>query len=192
MSKVFGLVLVMSLAGAPVMAQNVQGEKNSGAPAGIVDVEGVSGASLRDLVDYSDGYVGIRDNVLLIEGEDSIQVCNFDLSEDYFVSVRENNAEAIAMNRPRVACVPLDSFAVSGTSSSVESPLDLVEFVDNSDGYENLRDNILMIEGVTEIGFCHFDVSDDLFVAAAAGDVEGMIANRGTVTCVPFEEVVQQ
>lgn len=179
MSKLFGLVLAATLMTSPVLAQNVQSENDPN-------------AGLRDLVDYSDGYVSIRDNVVMIEGESSIQICNFALTEEFFHAIVGNNPQTIAMNQPRVSCVPLASFEVTETpNSSVESPIDLMEFVDNSESYVRVRDNILMIEGEEAIEFCLFDVSDDLFKAAAMANEDAMIANRGSVICVPFGDAVQ-
>ncbi len=182
MNKLFGLVMAATLIATPVLAQNVQGEKNVSS----------AGAALRDLVDYSDGYVNIRDNVVLVEGEETIQVCNFDLKPAFFAAMRDNNAEAISTNQPNVTCVPLASFAVNETpNTTIDSPLALVDLVDNSESYVNMRENILMIEGEEAIEFCLFELPDELFAAAASGDQAAMVANRGAVTCVPFEDVAK-
>lgn len=179
------IAVIMSLATTPLFAQNVQGEDDVDSAVG-------SNAALRDLVDYSDGYVNIRDNVVLVEGESSIQVCNFDLKPEFFMAMRDSDAPSIAMNQPNVTCVPLASFAVNETpNTTVDSPMALMELVDNSESYVRMRDNILMIEGEEAIEFCLFELPAELFAAAASGDQDAMVANRGTVTCVPFEDVAK-
>lgn len=162
-------------------AQNVQKSQN-------VQVAGANSGLMR-LIDDSEGYVMIRDNVILIEGGSSIKVCNFGLKSEFFAAHAAGDAEKITANQPAVTCVPLGAFAVNDAGFVLDSPVSFYTEVDESEGYSPIAENIIMIEGESGINFCHFNLTDAFFAAAAANDTAAIADNQPSVTCVPLEAV---
>lgn len=174
MIKQFALGLLVSyLAAFPAVAQNVQ-DQNTG---------------LMRLIDDSDGYFRIRDNVVLIEGGDSIKVCHFGLTAEFFAAHAAKDAEKITHAQPNVTCVPLMAFLVNDAGGSVDSPTAFYKLVDDSEGYTSIANNIVMIESEGGVDFCHFDVTDAFFTAAGSDDPAGISKNQPSVTCVPLGAV---
>jgi len=164
---------IAALAAMPVLAQNVQSSKSG----------------LYELIDLSDGYFSIRENVVLIEGESEIKACHFGLSREFFAAHGAGDAASIEALRPNVVCVSISEMNVLPTNSAINSPSTLYEFIDNSESYVQVKQGIVMIEGETAIEFCHFDLKDEYFAAVAAHDSAAMAANQPSVTCVPFGDV---
>lgn len=165
-----GLVLAAVL---PVAAQNVQNPNSD----------------LYELIDLSDGYFTIRENVVMIEGESEIKACHFGLSTEFFAAYGADDAAGVEANQPKVVCVALENLQVVATNSEVDSHRSLYNFIDNSESYVQVKPSIVMIEGEDTIEFCHFDLSDAYFTAVGANDAAAMEANQPSVTCVPFADV---
>lgn len=170
-SFVTGVVLAMSA--MPVVAQNVQNPN----------------ANLYELIDLSDGYFTIRENVVMIEGESEIKACHFGLSAEFFAAYGAGDAAGIEANAPKIVCVPLGDIDVVKTASSIKSTRDLYDFVDESESYVQVKPSIVMIEGEDNIEFCHFNLTDAYFAAVGDGDEAAMAANKPSVTCAPFSDV---
>ncbi len=167
------MAIAASFCAAPLVAQNVQ-DDNSG---------------LYELIDLSDGYFSIRENVVMIEGESEIKACHFGLSAEFFAAYGAQHAEAIELTQPSVICVPLEALTVATTDSSINSSRALYDFIDTSESYVQVKQSIVMIEGEEGIEFCHFDLTDEYFAAVGAGDDAAMAMNQPTVTCAPFADV---
>lgn len=165
--------LVSTLAVLPATAQNVQS----------------ANSNLYDLIDLSDGYFGIRDNVVMIEGEVEIKACHFGLTQEFFAAYGAGDAAGIAATKPTVVCVPLEDMKVVSGASAINSNGALYDFIDTSESYVRVGQGIVMIEGETDIQFCNFDLKDEYFAAVAAKDEAAMAANQPSVTCVPFGDV---
>lgn len=165
--------LALAATAMPAMAQNVQSPNSN----------------LFELIDLSDGYFTIRDNVVMIEGESEIKACHFGLSVDFFAAYGAGDAAGVTANQPNVVCVALQDMNVVATASSIDSSRSLYDFIDNSESYVQVNPGIVMIEGEEEIEFCHFDLSDAYFAAVASGDEAALKDNSPTVTCVPFADV---
>lgn len=172
-SMTLALGLFAGLVAMPAVAQNVQS----------------SNSNLYDLIDLSDGYFNIRENVVMIEGETEIKACHFGLSAEFFAAYSAGDAAAVEATQPAVVCVSLEDMNVVATASSIDNSGALYDFIDNSESYVQVKQNIIMIEGETEIEFCHFDLTDAYFAAVAANDDAAMAANQPTVTCAPFSDV---
>lgn len=160
-------------AAAPAQSQNVQSPN----------------AGLYNLIDLSDGYFSIRENVVMIEGEEEIKACHFGLTPEFFTAYGGDDPAAIAATQPTVVCVPLGDMRVVNTSSAVENNEALYDFIDNSESYVQVAQSIVMIEGESNIEFCHFDLKDEYFAAVAAADEAGMAEHQPSVTCAPFADV---
>lgn len=165
-----GLVFAAML---PVSAQNVQNPN----------------ADLYKLIDLSDGYFSIRENVVMIEGESEIKACHFGLSTEFFAAYGAGDAAGVEATQPKVVCVALESMQVVATNSDIDNSRALYDLIDNSDSYVQVKPSIVMIEGESQIEFCHFDLSDAYFAAVAAKDDAAMAANQPSVTCVPFADI---
>lgn len=166
-----GIAAMMTL---PAVAQNVQS----------------SNSNLYELIDLSDGYFSIRENVVMIEGESEIKACHFGLTPEFFAAYGAGDAAAIEATQPTVVCVPLDDMQVVGEgASTISSTSALYNFIDNSESYVQVNQSIVMIEGEQNIEFCHFNLTDAYFAAVAAKDDAAMAANQPSVTCVPFADV---
>jgi len=172
-STTLALGLFAGLVAMPTVAQNVQS----------------SNSNLYDLIDLSDGYFSIRENVVMIEGETEIKACHFGLSAEFFAAYGAGDAAAVEATQPAVVCVSLEDMNVVATASSIGNSGALYDFIDNSESYVQVKQNIVMIEGETEIEFCHFDLTDAYFAAVEAKDDAAMAANQPTVTCAPFSDV---
>ena len=61
---------VVAMIAMPAVAQNVQS----------------ANAKLYELIDLSDGYFSIRQNVVMIEGESEIKACHFGLTSEFFAA----------------------------------------------------------------------------------------------------------
>ncbi len=166
-------VVVAALVAMPAVAQNVQ------SPA----------KGLYNLIDNSDGYFNVRDNVVVIEGENDIKACRFGLTPEFFKAYGAGDAAGIEATQPEVVCASITEFNVSDTGAEANGTAELYQFIDNSEAYVNVSQNIVMIEGESDIEFCHFDLSDKYFAAVADRDDAAMTANKPTVTCVPFADV---
>lgn len=175
MNKRIALALgvAVSLGTMPVVAQNVQ------------DAD----AGLYSLIDFSDGYFSIRQNVVMIEGEEEIKACHFGLTPEFFAAYGANDAAGIEATKPTVVCVAVEEMNVVGTASAIDGSRALYDFIDNSESYVQVAQSIVMIEGEDDIEFCHFDLKDEYFAAVAAGDEAGMAANQPSVTCAPFADI---
>lgn len=167
------LGFVAGMIAMPALAQNVQS----------------SNANLYELIDLSDGYFSIRENVVMIEGESEIKACHFGLTAEFFIAYGAENAAGVEATQPTVVCVPLDAMTVVPTRSSIDTARALYDFIDTSESYVQIKQGIVMIEGETDIEFCHFDLSDAYFAAVATDDQDGMDANHPSVTCAPFSDV---
>jgi len=167
------LGLIAGLAVVPAVAQNVQS----------------SNSSLYSLIDLSDGYFSIRENVVMIEGESEIKACHFGLSTEFFTAYGAGDAAAVEALQPTVVCVPLEVMSVVSTPSSISSTRELYNFIDSSESYVQVKPGIVMIEGETDIQFCHFDLKDAYFAAVATEDTAAMAAHQPTVTCAPFSDI---
>lgn len=180
MIKPVSILLGFALATAtlPAVAQNVQ-SANSNQP----------NSDLYELIDLSDGYFTIRENVVMIEGESQIKACHFGLSTAFFTAYGAGDAAGVEATQPSVVCVALEDMRVVATASSIDSSGALYEFIDTSESYVQIKPGIVMIEGETEIEFCHFDLSDAYFAAVAAGDDAAKAENQPSVTCAPFSDV---
>lgn len=165
--------LVTAMAAMPAVAQNVQS----------------SNSNLYDLIDLSDGYFGIRENVVMIEGETEIKACHFGLTPEFFAAYGAGDAEGIEATQPSVVCVPLDDMQVIAGASPINTNSALYDFIDTSESYVRVGQGTVMIEGETDISFCKFDLSDAYFAAVAAKDTAAMEANKPSVTCIPFADV---
>lgn len=157
----------------PAVAQNVQSPN----------------ADLYELIDLSDGYFSIRENVVMIEGENQIKACHFGLSTEFFAAYGAGDAASVEANQPKVVCVALESLQVVKTNSDIDTSRELYKLIDNSESYVQVKPSIVMIEGEHQIEFCHFDLSDAYFAAVGAEDGDAMAANQPSVTCVPFADV---
>ncbi|WP_428544350.1 hypothetical protein [Profundibacter sp.] len=166
-------VVAAALVAMPVMAQNVQSPSKG----------------LYRLIDNSDGYFNVRDNVVMIEGEDDIKACRFGLTPEFFAAYGAGDAAGIEANQPEVVCASITEFNVVDTAAEINDTAELYNFIDNSEAYVNVTQNIVMIEGESDIEFCHFDLSDEYFAAVAGKDDAAMAANQPVVTCVPFADV---
>jgi len=173
MSKLVKLAVVATLVALPAVAQNVQSPS----------------AGLYRLIDNSDGYFNIRDNVVMIEGEDDIKACSLGLTPEFFAAYAAGDAGAIEATQPNVVCASITEFNVAETSSEISDVAELYGFIDNSEAYTNVAANIVMIEGESDIQFCHFDLSDTYFAAVAINDEAAMAENKPMVTCIPFKDV---
>lgn len=167
--------LVSALAVLPAVAQNVQSSS--------------SNSGLYELIDMSEGYFGIRENVVLIEGETAIKVCHFGLTPEFFAAYGAHDAVGIEATQPTVVCVPIENIKVVGAASPINSNTALYEFIDTSESYVRVGQGIVMIEGESDIEFCHFDLKDEYFAAVAAKDEAAMAAHQPSVTCVPFGDL---
>ncbi len=166
-------IVAATLVALPAMAQNVQNPS----------------AGLYRLIDNSDGYFNVRDNVVMIEGEDDIKACRFGLTPEFFAAYGAGDAAGIEATQPDVVCAPIGDFNVVETNSVISGTSELYEFIDNSEAYVNVAQNIVMIEGENDIEFCHFQLTDDYFAAVASRDEDAMAANQPLVTCAPFADV---
>lgn len=165
--------LVSTMAVFPAVAQNVQSSKSS----------------LYELIDMSDGYFSIRENVVMIEGESVIKACHFGLTPEFFAAYGAGDVAGIEATQPTVICVPLADMQVVGAASPINNNAALYEFIDTSESYVRVGQGTVMIEGETDIQFCRFDLKDEYFAAVAAKDEAAMAANQPSVTCVPFGDV---
>lgn len=172
-SMTLAMGFVAGLGAMPAMAQNVQS----------------SNSNLYELIDLSDGYFSIRENVVMIEGESEIKACHFGLSTEFFAAYGAGDAAAVEATQPAVVCVPLEAMNVVSTQSTIDSSRALYDFIDTSESYVQVKQGIVMIEGETDIEFCHFDLSDAYFAAVATKDEAAMAVNQPTVTCAPFSDI---
>ena len=175
MSKRITLVLGVAAAvmALPIQAQNVQN----------------TNASLYNLIDLSDGYFSIRENVVMIEGESEIKACHFGLTPEFFAAYGAGDATGVEATQPTVICVSLEDMNVAETGSTINSSGALYDFIDNSESYVQVAQSIVMIEGETAIEFCHFDLKDEYFAAVAAKDEAMMAEFQPSVICAPFGDV---
>lgn len=164
---------VVAMIAMPAVAQNVQS----------------ANANLYELIDLSDGYFSIRQNVVMIEGESEIKACHFGLTSEFFAAYGAGDAAGIEAMQPTVVCVPVQDMNVVATASVIGSSDGLYDFIDTSESYVQVGQGIVMIEGENDIEFCHFDLSDAYFAAVAAGDAAAMEANQPSVTCAPLADV---
>lgn len=145
-----------------------------------------------DFINYSEGYVNIRPNVVLVEGEEDIRICKFSVSDSLFSAYAAGDEAAFEANKAEPVCVPLSLVHVAAPHEGLLNTFDLHTFVDTSESYENIRADVVMIEGEFDIKFCKFEISDALFSAFEADDMAGIDANRPSVVCIPMGEVVTQ
>ncbi len=161
---------------------------------GIVATCGLATSAIAgefyDFIDYSEGYVNIRPDVVLVEGEEDIMICKFSASDALFSAYAAGDMAAFDANRADPICVPLSLVAVAAPHEGLMNSFDLHRFVDNSESYEQIRTDVVMIEGERDIKLCKFDVSDALFSAFEANDMAAIEANRPSVICIPLGEVV--
>jgi len=167
------VIAAAALVALPAVAQNVQSPSKG----------------LYRLIDNSDGYFNIRDNVVMIEGEDDIKACRFGLTPEFFAAYGAGDGAGVAATQPEVVCASITEFNVVDTPSVINGTAELYSFIDNSEAYVNVAQNIVMIEGEADIEFCHFDLSDAYFAALAAKDDAAMAANQPVVTCAPFADI---
>ncbi len=165
-----GVVAMMAM---PAMAQNVQSPN----------------ANLYELIDLSDGYFSIRENVVMIEGESEIKACHFGLTAEFFTAYGAGDAAGIEAMQPTVVCVPVQDMNVVATASVIDSSDGLYDFIDTSESYVQVAQGIVMIEGENDIEFCHFDLTDAYFAAVAVGNTAGMAETQPSVTCAPLADV---
>ncbi len=66
----------------------------------------------------------------------------------------------------------------------------LEDLVNNSIGYANIDEGILLIEDDISSNICKIDISDAFFFGYQAGDEDGMNAAKPTVICVPTPDMV--
>ncbi len=164
---------VAAMMAMPAVAQNVQSPN----------------ANLYELIDLSDGYFSIRQNVVMIEGESEIKACHFGLTPEFFAAYGAGDEAGVAATQPTVICVPVQDMNVVATASVIDSSSGLYDFIDTSESYVQVGQGIVMIEGETDIEFCHFDLRDAYFAAVAAGDEAAIAENQPSVTCAPFADV---
>ena len=76
---------------------------------------------------------------------------------------------------------------VAGPAFADGARPDLSDLITDSLGYNQIRENVVMIEGETMGSFiCKFDVSDDAFAAYAQQGTLG--GNQIGYVCIPVEE----
>ena len=170
---VLSATLAFGFAAMPVAAQNVQSPN----------------AGLYSLIDLSDGYFSVRENVVMIEGEEEIKACHFGLTPEFFTAYGAGDAAGVEATQPNVVCVSINEMNVVATASVIDGNRALYDFIDNSESYVNVAPSIVMIEGETDIEFCHFDLKDEYFAAVAAGDEAMMAQHKPSVTCAPFADI---
>ena len=78
-------------------------DMNVVATASVID----SSSGLYDFIDTSESYVQVGQGIVMIEGENDIEFCHFDLSDAYFAAVAAGDAAAMEANQPSVTCAPL-------------------------------------------------------------------------------------
>jgi hypothetical protein len=164
---------VAAMVAMPAVAQNVQS----------------ANANLYELIDLSDGYFSIRQNVVMIEGESEIKACHFGLTPEFFAAYGAGDAAGVEATQPNVVCVPVQDMNVVATASVIDSSAGLYDFIDNSESYVQVGQGIVMIEGENDIEFCNFNLTDAYFAAVAAGDEAAMVENQPSVTCAPLADI---
>lgn len=142
-----------------------------------------------DFVDSSDGYVLIRPNVLLVEGAQDIRICKFDVSDAVFDAYGAQDDAAFAQHKQDPICIPLVLVAVKRPHGDLMNSFDLNRFVDTSESYENIRADVVLIEGESDIKFCKFSISDGFFAAYGANDAAALNKESPSVVCIPLKEV---
>jgi hypothetical protein len=123
---------------------------------------------LYSLIDNSDGYEQISDQILMIEGEDDIVICHFPLAAEMFGA------------GGTVRCLPVQSLEVADLGGDIDDGTALYDFIDSSEGYVSVGPGVLMIEGEYDIQLCHFALNQSDFGGAG----------NGAVTCRPLAQAV--
>ena len=139
---------------------------------------------LSDLILDTNGYVNVRDDVVILEGDDyPTFMCKFDASDAAFDNYKRNGD--IGGEQSGYTCIPIEGFEDAAFAQG--SQPDLSDLILDTNGYVNVRDDVVILEGDDYPTFmCKFDAGDAAFDNyKRTGDVGG---EQIGYTCIPIEE----
>lgn len=142
----------------------------------------VEGEVFSDALDQSVGYVNLRANLLMVETQAGSQFCDIAMSKDGFAALAADPKAAIAEGDFVATCISSAVFDKTTTSSGGET---LRQLIDQSEYYEYIDDNVVLI--VLEAGskICNINLSDAAF--DKSGTLEE-VENDVTAICISVEE----
>lgn len=139
-----------------------------------------SAETMSELIDASIGHVKIRDNVVFIETETGGSFCKIDVGDEVFAGF----AQGTPATGSSITCIPYDVLDAGFVSSGKR---DFTDFIDDSEGYENVRDGVILVEDGAATSLCQVAISDDDFTRFAAEGTGGVQDARAI--CVAIDEL---
>lgn len=145
-------------------------------------------STFSDLIDLSIGYTSIGPGIVLIEDDESSNVCKVDIPDRFFDGFAAGDSDAMASAAPNIVCVPSGQLS----ADAVGMPADADGFdalINASIGYVNIGPGIVLIEDDISSNVCRVQISDAYFIAHATGDDAARSSAAPVITCVPTPEL---
>ncbi|WP_300016745.1 hypothetical protein [uncultured Roseobacter sp.] len=139
-----------------------------------------SAETMSELIDASIGHVKIRDNVVFIETETGGSFCKIDVGDEVFTAF----AQGAPVSGSNITCFPYGLLDADFVSSGKR---DFTDFIDDSEGYENVRDGVILVQDGAATSLCQVAISDDDFTRFAAEGTSGVQDARAV--CVAIDEL---
>jgi len=146
--------------------------------------------TFSDLIDQSIGYTSIGPGIVLIEDDESSNVCNVDIPDRFFDGYASGDTDAMASAAPSIICVPSGQLASDAVGTAAEAD-GFDALINASIGYVNIGPGLLLIEDDLSSNVCRVQISDAYFIAHATGDAAARGAAAPVITCVPTPELSQ-
>ena len=143
--------------------------------------------NFADLIDDSIGYTTIGSGLILIEDDLSSNVCRVQADDAYFSAFAAGDASTA--QAPMVVCVPTPTFVE--LSAVPADGRDFNTLVDESIGYVNVGDGMLLIEDDESSVICRVMVDDQYFKAYADANTDLMAEAAPVITCVGTPDFIE-
>ncbi len=134
---------------------------------------------LGQVIEESIGYVSIREGVILIETREGGVFCKFDVSDTDFQDFEDSRSAGNA----GVTCIPYDVMDTSTVSADKRT---LSSMIDSSVAYENVRDDVIILEIDQSAVLCRITLSDADFARYADEGRNGIQDARAV--CIPADQ----
>lgn len=146
----------------------------------LCGVSATAADSMSELIDESIGHVKIREGVVFIETETGGSFCKIDVGDQVFASF----AEGSPLTEHTIICIPYNVFDAGFVSSGKR---DFTDFIDDSEGYQNVRNGVILVEDGSATSLCQVTISDDDFTRFAAEGKSGV--QDAHAVCVAIDEL---
>ncbi len=140
----------------------------------------VQAQTLTEVMKESIGFLTIRPGVVFVETRSGGSFCKIDVSDQVFSSF----ADGAFLNDSAFTCVPYDVFDEDFVFSG---PRDFTDFIDDSEGYMNIREGVVMVDDGAASSLCQITISDEDFTRFAAQGRSGVQDARAI--CVHLDEL---